>query len=373
MIGFCGALDIEGGAVSLGELKRICGLHGVGSAYIGKEYGVLCDGEKNLTGGIMPFTVRYNNSLYTVAIITDRKKGTEADVAREVIEGYMEEGEEYINRLDMPYAMALYDGRCGELLLTKGHFGDKPLFYTVWNKAVYFCSSLRPLIRLWGGCVRVNKNKLTEYIDGAPTVLPEGLFCDIRPVRAGHRVICTRFGQSDITTPPLICSERTCAIHGGEELCHSGCPDMRRELTDALYAFDYPQFDYYMAGMLSRLRECRQHKQRSICVCDDALLYGSEYSAERAERLGNYFEVHISTAQAKSVRINTRTLKAMNRGLDKILDQYLCDEDNVLHKLFGADYFCRLNNAKPTDLTVRKKALLCQTAMWFERFDLVLQ
>ena len=372
MVGFCGALDHEGGMVSLDTLKRICGLHGAGSAFIGREYGVLCDGESNLSGDIMPFTVRYNKSLYTVAVVADRRKKGGADLARAVIEGYIEEGEEYINRLDTSYALALYDGRCGELLLAKGHSGDKPLFYTVWNKAIYFSSSIRPLMRLWGGRVRISKKILTSYIDSTPTALPEGLFLDIVPVRAGHRVICSRFGHSDITTLPCVYGGGI-STREGNEIPVGGKGDLRRDLTDALFAFDYPQFDCHMPYLLAYLRECGERKLRSVTVQDTALGLGEEYSVERAERLGSYFDVRVRVTPAKNVRVSTRTLKAMSKELDSILGEYLGDGDNVLHKLFTDDYFCRLDGAKPSEEIIRKKALLCQTAMWFQRFDLVLQ
>ncbi|MBQ9112845.1 MAG: hypothetical protein IJY08_04615 [Clostridia bacterium] len=372
MIGFCGALDFERGAVSFSMLKKMCGLHGAGCAFVGREYGILCDGERNFSGDVMPFTARYNKSLYTAAIIADAHGRGKTGLSQSLVEGYLEEGEEYIHRLEFSYALALYDGRCGELLLAKGHRGDKPLFYTVWDKTVYFASAIRPLMRLWGGCVRVSKKVLIAHIDGDCGSLPDGLFCDIKPVRAGHSIICSRFGQSDVATLPGVYTHDVMMSQAGEIPSANCKKDIRRALTDALFAFDYPQFDCYMPSFMAHLENAKARRLRSVCLQDATLGLDEEYAAERAERLGKAAEISVSPVATGSDPLSTRVLKAMDKELDRILSEYRSDPTSILNDLFGQEYFDELNEQKGLRSRIRKKGMLCQTAMWFDSFNIVL-
>ena len=94
MVGFCGALDFPSRAVDFSNLKRMCGLHSGGCAFINREFGLLCDSVSETDDIMQPVTVRENNSLYTVAVIMDSAaRGLEASTARAILEGYIEEGD----------------------------------------------------------------------------------------------------------------------------------------------------------------------------------------------------------------------------------------------------------------------------------------
>lgn len=373
MFGFCGCLNFERGAVELSVLKRMCGLHSVGCAFINKEYGVLCDGVDALSEpALQPVTVRYNNALFTAAVLSDRHVRSGGSLAEAVLEGYIEEGAEYVRRLDFPYALALYDGRCGELLLAKGHAGDKPLFYTVKDGAVYFASSLRPLVRLYGGCVRINKRILKKHLEGEYTNLPEGLFCDIFSVRAGHSLLCSRLGQSDVPTLRGVYAFDSFSDSRGDVVPLSARADMRRALTDALFAFDYPQFDCYMPSLMEYLSAAKSRGARHARVGDPTAVLCSEYAAERADRLGTLWDVEIMSVPAPSDAWAKKSLKSMEKELDGILGEYLSSHECILRRLTDTESIESIGEEKSIPLRIRKKGMLCQTAMWFESFNLVL-
>ncbi len=373
MFGFCGCLNFERGAVEFSVLKRMCGLHSVGCAFINKEYGVLCDGVADLSESVLqPVTVRYNNSLFTAAVISDRHIHAGGSLAQAVLEGYIEEGEEYVRRLDFPYALALYDGRCGELLLAKGHAGDKPLFYTVKDGAVYFASSLRPLLRLYGGCVRINKRILKKHLEGGYTHLPEGLFCDISSVRAGHSLLCSRLGQSDVPTLRGMYAFDSFPDSRGDVPSLSARADMRRALTDALFAFDYPQFDCYMPSLMEYLSAAKSRGVSHVRVGDPTAVLCSEYAAERADRLGTLWDVEITSVPAPSDASAKKSLKSMEKELDGILGEYIGSHECILRRLTDTESIEAIGEEKSIPLRIRKKGMLCQTAMWFESFNLVL-
>ena len=366
MIGFCGALDITQRSVEFSLLRRMSGLHSTGCAFINKEFGVLCDGGWGQSGEcFQPVTVKYNNSLYTAAMIMDiAARGLETSTAEAILEGYFEEGEEYFRRLDFSYALALYDGRCGELLLCKGYKGDKPLFYTVKDGATYFASSYLPLFRLYGGCIRVNKKTLISYVlSEAPRGLPDGLFCDIISLPPGGSLLCSAFGQS------LVKGESAGADSSSGEILTSPYTrkkDIRRILTDALFAFGYPQFDSLMPSAVSSIKNCSAKE-----CCLPSLDAPMTYLSERAERLGRAWGVDVRYALDSDFRQAGRELRAIEREIEDIFDGLCEDGTSIVNRVFSPEFLEIVRNQKALPQRIRQMALVCQTQIWGESFNIV--
>ncbi len=370
MIGFCGTLDFESRAASFSELKRMCGLHGAGCAFVNGEFGIICDGADVFEeSSLRPVTLSYNNALYTAAVIS---QGQAQYTAQAVLEGYLEEGEEFLHRLTFPYALVLYDSRCGELMLAKGAAGDKALFYTVKDGVLYFASALRPLIRLYGGCVRVNSSALTSYITGTYSPIPENLFCDIKVIKPSSALVCSCFGQACV---PLASREYG-RLRGGvgkyAELPIIKKADIRHALTAALFAFDYPQFDCIMPSLLPYIESVAREGGRCAYICDGSLELGAPYATERAERLGRLWNVELYIGQSQSDAMPSKLLKAMEKELDGILYEYKNGKHSILSKPCLADCQAVVAEQKDAQLRIRQKALLCQCAMWFDSFNLVI-
>ncbi len=374
MIGFCGAVDFESNAVKFSTLKRMCSLHKSGCAFIKNEFGILSDCcgdfEENT---FQPVTLKYNGFLYTAAVNSRRSMSMEGgSVAQGILEGYFEVGEEFICRLDFPYALALYDGRCGELLLAKGSNGDRPLFYTQKDGALYFASSLKPLFRLYGGCVRVKKNVLISFIKGGYGVLPQELFADISPIKRGQSLLCSRLGYNVIPTPSSMYSYGEKQKNSAYKPEFSKKTDIRRVLTDALFAFEYPQFDCYMASLLPYIAEARRNGVYEIFVRDIFADTKEDYSIQRADRLGNLWGVDVSIAPCSEGLLSSRQLKYIDKQLDGILDEYM----NVAHgmfKLLISDVNIEeIMQERSLTMRIRQKGMLVQSAMWFDTYNIVL-
>ncbi len=361
MVGFCGALDFDGRSVKFSVLKKMCGLHSAGCAFIKDEFGILCDGY----GGCEPLTVSYNNSLYTAALIADGEKNLGE---KELLQGYFEEGEDFFRSLDFPFSLALYDGRCGELTLAKGAWGDKPLFYTVRDGVVYFASALRPLIRLHGGCVRVSLDVLAEYIDSPYRCIPDGLFCDIHPIKGASALVCSSFGQSLV---PLELGTHTRVRYEGEfEEMSCGDGDIRHKLMEALFAFDYPQFDCFMPSICARLAESKASGEKALRIYDGIPETYADYIAERGERLGAVWGIELCTRCAERQPRSKRELRKMEKELDRVLDTY--SARGIIKSIYQKIPYNKISEEKNIAMRIRKKGLLCQSAMWFESFNLVL-
>ncbi len=374
MIGFCGALDFERRAVRFSVLKKMCGLHSAGCAFVNREFGILCDGAAGVSDRDMqPVTVSYNNALYTAAVVAPNMVRSDGrNMARSVLEGYFEEGEEFLHRLDFPYALALYDGRCGELLLAKGHIGDKALFYTVKDGTLYFSSALRPLFRLYGGCVKVSKKALIRHITGGYGAIPHDLFCDVKTIAPAHSLLCSCFGQSCVPTAcsPYICEDGKERASVSPAQTKKG--NLRYILNQSLFAFDYPQFDCYMPALLPMLEQRRKSGEMSVSISDPISSLCEEYSTERAERLGKVWGLDVYAQTDDREILSGRDLKKIEKELDIILDEYLSSYSFIIKELEKDGVTDLVRSEKSTPLRIRKKGMLCQCAMWFDSFNLVL-
>ena len=368
MNGFCGAFDLSRRYVDFSQLRRIRGALGGGCAFINNEFGILCDGvpKDGQTDSWQPTTVKYNNHLYTSAIVMDRTAtGLESSTSSALLEGYLEEGERYLRRLDFSYALALYDGRCGELILRKGYKGDKTLFYTVRDNTMYFSTYLRSLISLHGGNVRVNKDSLEHFIfDSAPSC-PSNLFLDIFALGAGEMLICSSFGYDVVSRDGASRDIGVKAQRALPNFAYSKDFDISRILTDTLFIFGYPQFDCYMPSFIKGASNVQTG--RAYC-CDEALYEEyAEYAMYRAERVGLSFGIDIYPSERCDVRPSARELRMMDRALDTMIGKYI-DEIKLL---FGDLRIESVTNEKNIPLRIRRKGMMCQTVLWQEHFNVI--
>ncbi len=367
MIGFCGAVDLCGGEVSFSALRRMCGSRTTGCAFINGAFGLICDGGFD-ESQLQPVTLSYNDRLYTAAAICETPDGENGRIAQAALEGYIEEGEDFIRRFDFPYALALYDGRCGELLLTKGHLGDVPLFFCARDGKAYFSTSLFAFFRLFGGAVRVSRQALVAHIEGKMSAMPSALFPNIDYVKAGQGILCSRLGVSHYVGTQRAYVYEPKRVVTGDIPPKAPKGQMRKYLSDALYAFGYPQFDCYMPALMSYLTA--KAACGSVRVEDPTLMADKAYSAERAQRLGRAAGVRTVCVRGMAGGVSKLQLKAMEKEIDATLLPYLDANGGVLRVISSA--VSHANGEKDIAARIRKKGMLAQTAMWFESFDLVL-
>jgi len=82
----------------------------------------------------------------STAVIADGNILDEQDIPPEetIIKNYKEEGEEFVNNLDGPFAFVLSDGE--KLMAARDPVGLKPLYYTQKDKSIMFASEIKALL-----------------------------------------------------------------------------------------------------------------------------------------------------------------------------------------------------------------------------------
>ena len=369
MVGFCGIFNLGNGRVSFDALRRMNPTRGFGCAFLTRELGLLCSGMDSSVHSLQPLSLHYNNAPYTAAAVcADSPSGENGGrLARSVIEEYIEEGDCFLRRSGNGFSFCLYDGRCGELMLLRG---DVPLFYSIRDDLLYFSTSLPSLLRIFGGCVRVEKKALSSFVCSDYSPLPSGLFRDVTPLERGQCLICTRLGAQAVSLPQGLCLPRLSTMPPEpapfpSELC------MDEVLNRALLTFGYPQFDVLMPSVESRITAAYELGETLLCIEDPVFCASPLYCAERMQRMGAPYGIRLKSSPMGNMP-SKKQLKAMEKQLDGLLDLTMEEQGSILWELeaqFGTVSQARAEKDVP--LRIRKKALLRQIELWKERYNAV--
>lgn len=109
---------------------------------------------------------------------------TEGD-GETIIHLYEDCGADALKRLRGMFALALWDGRRGRLLLARDRFGQKPLYYYVDRKVFVFASEIKTLLA-YPGIPRVSRfdseqgRALVEYLSFGYVPAPETAFAGVK-------------------------------------------------------------------------------------------------------------------------------------------------------------------------------------------------
>lgn len=63
-----------------------------------------------------------------------------------LIEGYARHGKKFFSLLDGMFALAIYDSKTGDIVLTRDRVGEKPIFYSKIKNTLIFSSEFKPLL-----------------------------------------------------------------------------------------------------------------------------------------------------------------------------------------------------------------------------------
>lgn len=103
-----------------------------------------------------------------------------------IVHLYEECGLEFANRLNGQFAIALYDGGSGQLLLARDQIGIAPLFYTVAGGRVIFASEIKAILECPGVNRKLNLKAVDQLMNFPGVVAPNTFFDGIYALEGGH-------------------------------------------------------------------------------------------------------------------------------------------------------------------------------------------
>jgi asparagine synthase (glutamine-hydrolysing) len=106
-----------------------------------------------------------------------------------LLHGYLEWGEDFVERLDGMWAFALYDRALRRLLLSRDRFGEKPLYWTQQHGVFAFASELEALLRHPRVEGRIAPGSLRKYFAHGYVPAPGSLYQGVHKLPAGANII----------------------------------------------------------------------------------------------------------------------------------------------------------------------------------------
>jgi asparagine synthase (glutamine-hydrolysing) len=102
---------------------------------------------------------------------------------------YEEYGDDFLNRLNGMYAIALWDDRGKRLLLARDRAGIKPLYFGRFNGALLFASEIKSILAHPAALRSPNYRALYHYFSFKNVPAPSSAFDGIEQLRPGERAV----------------------------------------------------------------------------------------------------------------------------------------------------------------------------------------
>lgn len=145
-------------------------------------------------------TITYNGEIYNMADLKQElsKKGvffrTTSDT-EVLLAGYMEEGIDFLKRVNGIFAAAIWDDTAQALYLFRDRLGVKPLFYAMVDDTLIFSSEIKGLFAYPGLTPRISKEGLCEILALGPAhTQGKGVFEEVHEALAGSYLRYDRRG-----------------------------------------------------------------------------------------------------------------------------------------------------------------------------------
>lgn len=155
----------------------------------------------DINGGSQPMTFSKNTNTYTIVyngeiynydevrnilIENNIELVTRCDTEM-VIKLYMLMGEKCLDHLNGIFAFCIYEETSEKLFLARDHIGVKPLFYTIQNNELFFCSELKGILEYEEIPKVIDKDGICELFGLGPArSLGCGVFKDIHEIKPGY-------------------------------------------------------------------------------------------------------------------------------------------------------------------------------------------
>lgn len=208
-----------------------------------------------------------------------------------IIAGYQHEGSGFFERMRGMWAFALYDKKAGKVVLSRDHFGIKPLYYTKQGGTFAFASEVRALREL-GLKLEPNTEHYFTYFNLGYFIAPETAYRGVYRVEPREIVSfdleSQKMTHDFLNVGGLSGSEVQGELEGEEAIC-SALQHTLRDSVAAHFVSDVPVGLLFSGGndssLIAALSRELGHTPKAFHLSVEGSI-DSEYATRIAEHLG---------------------------------------------------------------------------------------
>lgn len=382
-----GRVDFHTGTTdtdSLIKMGRIMSLRGRrrSSLYVDKGVGIIFNSSSPDAFGAnedkQPAIYLRGENTYALAFDSDELYSSA------VFEKYRTDGIDFLSSLRAPFAIALYDGARKMLLLARDKEGRRPLFYRIMDGKIFFASEIKGILAATDERAAISREMFSLHVTAPMGVYrAANIYCDVNEVLAGECLLFTELGIS-----------RFRYRDGDPTLARHSAPDKKRgvqeevrepffecgesfiedSLSEALIAFDYPQFDAYMPSLCRTLEKSARAAKYYLKFGDPIRKKSISYAREREDRLGGFYGIRAQGIVSNAVA-REEDLRTIHRYLLKKAEALGSEGFAFLSGIIGKRRIDFVMNrialrkegerkSEDTESEIRILGMLCQTVMW---------
>ena len=162
------------------------------------------------------------------------------------VHAYEEFGDEFLNRLEGMFGLALWDRRRRRLLIARDAYGIKPIYYTRTGSELIFASEAKAILAVPGIEARLDPGALAQYLSVGYVAAPNAIFAGMRKLEPG-RVLVVEDGRVEIRQFYRL----PAAIDGGrseQDWCDAVRAEIERAVRDQMVS-DVPIGAFLSGGI----------------------------------------------------------------------------------------------------------------------------
>jgi asparagine synthase (glutamine-hydrolysing) len=106
-----------------------------------------------------------------------------------IVQGFVEWGDEVLNRLEGMFGLAVWEPRRRRLLLARDQLGIKPVYYTLQDGKLHFGSEIRPILAALPGKPGLDLEAAAEFHRYRYTPAPRTIYAGIQKLAAGEKLV----------------------------------------------------------------------------------------------------------------------------------------------------------------------------------------
>ena len=115
-----------------------------------------------------------------------------------ILESYKIWGLDFLKKLRGMYSFAIWDNKNNKLIIVRDPFGIKPLYYTIFNGAVYFASQIKSLLSIENLKFEYSEAGIVSYYLWGNVQEPFTLYKNIKSINRGSCLIIENNGNQRV-------------------------------------------------------------------------------------------------------------------------------------------------------------------------------